>query len=129
MEIAHLIGRLLFGGFFLYHAANHLLLRTDTLTAYAQQKGVGAPRVMVYAGGVLLLLGGGSILLGALADWGIVALLTFLVPVSLRMHAFWLEQGEARQIDRVNFMKNLALIGALLMLFAMPQPWPLALGG
>jgi hypothetical protein len=29
--------------------------------------------------------------------------------------------------ERVNFLKNGALLGATLMLFALPQPWPVSL--
>jgi len=32
-----------------------------------------------------------------------------------------------KMIEMVNFMKNLALMGAALMMLAIPQPWPLSL--
>jgi hypothetical protein len=32
-----------------------------------------------------------------------------------------------RQADRINFMKNMALVGALLMILILPQPEPLSL--
>lgn len=129
MEFAHLIGRILFGGYFVFNAVNHLFTGTEMLTGYAESKGVAAPRAMVYASGVLLLLGGLSILLGVLPGWGVVLLLVFLIPVSFRMHAFWEEEGEAAQSDLINFTKNMALVGALLMFLAIPQPWPLSMGG
>lgn len=129
MEIAHLIGRIIVGGYFIYNAINHLLLGTERLAGYAASKGVEAPRVMVYLSGVLLLLGGLSILLGLLPNWGILLLLVFLIPVSFTMHDFWTETGEARALDLVNFTKNMALVGALLMLYAIPQPWPYSVGG
>lgn len=33
----------------------------------------------------------------------------------------------ARMADLTHFMKNLGLLGALLMLLAIPQPWPWSL--
>jgi hypothetical protein len=33
-----------------------------------------------------------------------------------------------RQIDMINFMKNIALAGALMLLLLMPRPWPMSLG-
>lgn len=129
MEIAHLIGRILFGGYFFYNGLNHVLFGTDVLAGYAASKGVEAPRVMVYLSGVLLLLGGLSLLIGFLPNWGIVLLLVFLIPVSFTIHDFWAETGEARANDMINFTKNMALVGALLMFYAIPQPWPYSVGG
>ncbi|MBI4409470.1 MAG: DoxX family protein [Gemmatimonadetes bacterium] len=129
MEILQLIGRVIFGGFFLYNALNHLFMGTDALTGYAQYKGVPAPRLMVYLSGLLMLLGGPSIMLGFEPRWGIALLLLFLFPVSFKMHAFWKEQGDVRLNDMINFQKNMALAGAALVLLAIPEPWPLSLGG
>ena len=33
-----------------------------------------------------------------------------------------------KQIDMINFTKNMALIGALLMFLLLPHPWPMSLG-
>lgn len=129
MEIAHLFGRILFGAYFIYNGLNHLFFGTEALAGYAAARGVAAPRVMVYVSGVLLLLGGLSLLLGAWPNWGIVLLLVFLIPVSFAMHPFWAETGEARANDLINFTKNMALVGALLMFYAIPRPWPFSVGG
>jgi hypothetical protein len=44
------------------------------------------------------------------------------------MHNFWkLEDPQLRMADKINFMKNMALLGAILMLLAIPSPWPLSL--
>jgi len=34
----------------------------------------------------------------------------------------------AKMGDRINFMKNMALIGALLMFLAIPMPWAYSIG-
>jgi len=128
MEILHLLGRLLFGGFFLYNALNHLVLGTAGLAAYAAAKGVPAPRAAVILTGLLLLVGGALLVLGYAPKLAVLLLLVFLVPVSFKMHAFWAEQGEARMMDLVQFSKNMAMAGALLMLLPFPEPWPYALG-
>jgi hypothetical protein len=48
----------------------------------------------------------------------------FLFP----MHNFWaLSDPQMKQADVINFLKNMALVGALLMLLAIPQPWPFSL--
>jgi hypothetical protein len=43
------------------------------------------------------------------------------------MHAFWQAEGQVRTMDQIQFMKNLAILGAILMLLAIPTPWPLSL--
>ncbi|HEY8469365.1 MAG TPA: DoxX family protein [Longimicrobiales bacterium] len=128
MDVLHLIGRIIFGGYFLYNALNHLVLGPGPLIGYAQMKGVPAPKAAVYGSGVLLLLGGLSILLGFQPRWGVLLLILFLVPVSIMIHNFWAEEGEARMGDMINFSKNMALVGALLALLAIPEPWPYSVG-
>jgi hypothetical protein len=36
--------------------------------------------------------------------------------------------AQLKQIDIINFTKNMALIGALLMFLLLPRPWPMSLG-
>ncbi|HET7101009.1 MAG TPA: DoxX family protein [Terriglobia bacterium] len=125
MYIAFLIGRIIFGGFFISTGINHFK-NVGSMAGYARAKGTPAPEAAVVGTGVLLVLGGLSMLLGAYPLIGIILLLIFLVGVSFQMHAFWkVADPQARAADQINFMKNLALIGALLMFLAIPVPWPL----
>lgn len=119
MDVVVLIGRLLFSALFLVSAANHFT-HTDAMTAYAQSRGVPAARAAVLAGGVLLLLGGLSVLLGVWADLGALLLAVFLIPAALLMHAFWKETDpQAKLTEQVQFSKDLALAGASLMLLGL----------
>ncbi|TSC57132.1 MAG: hypothetical protein Greene041679_426 [Parcubacteria group bacterium Greene0416_79] len=123
MEIAFLIGRIIFGGYFLMNAWNHFT-HLDGLTAFAESKGVSSVRGAVFVGGVLLLLGGLGIVFGIAPAASLLLLLIFLVPVTFKMHAYWkVADPNMRMGEQVNFYKNLALIGALLMLYAIPTPW------
>ena len=122
-----IVGRVLLGGYFLMNAYNHLG-RLEQTAGYAKFKGVPSPKLATVVTGLLLLLGGLSILLGVRPLWGIVALLVFFVPVTFKMHAFWKEtDGQAKIGEQVNFMKNLAIIGALLIMLAIPLPWEYSL--
>lgn len=123
MNILFLFGRIIFGGYFLMNAWNHFKNHVG-LTGYAQSKGVPYPQAGVFVGGVLLLLGGLGILFGIVPEASLTLLIAFLVPVSFKMHAFWKETDpNARMMERVQFMKNMALVGACLMLYALPIPW------
>ncbi|WP_322808172.1 DoxX family protein [Thermanaerothrix sp.] len=124
MDVVFLVGRLIVGAYYLINAANHIL-QVKALSGYAQSKGVPTPRIAVLGSGVLLLVGGLSILTGYYPLIGILALVIFFLPVTFIMHAYWkIQDPMMRTIEMVNFMKNLALMGSALMFLAIPQPWP-----
>jgi putative oxidoreductase len=128
MDIAFLIGRIIVGVFYLYSAGNHFF-QVNAMSGYAQSKGVPSPRLAVLAAGVLLLIGGLSILTGFLPVVGVIALVLFFVPVIFMMHAFWTVQDPmAKMGETVNFTKDVALLGSALMFLAIPQPWPFSIG-
>jgi putative oxidoreductase len=124
MQYAFLLGRVIFSIFFLHSAFNHFK-NAGSMAGYAAAKGVPAPKLAILGSGALLLIGGASILLGAYPLIGIIALALFLLPVSFTMHNYWAATDPMQQMnDRVNFWKNMTLLGALLMFVAIPQPWP-----
>lgn len=126
MALAFLIGRILFGGYFLYNALNHFL-NVGFMAQYAGSKGVPAPEVAVLGTGLLLLVGGAAILLGYAPLVGIGAIAVFLIGVTPMMHDFWnVGDPQMRMAEMVNFSKNMALLGGTLMLVAIPQPWAYA---
>ena len=108
------LGRLLYSGIFVMAAPNHF---TKGTIAYAATHGVPMPSLAVPFSGVLALLGGLSILLGYKAKYGAWLLVIFLLPVTLMMHNFWaLTDPSAAMIQRTNFMKNISMLGAALLI-------------
>jgi len=70
-------------------------------------------------GAIVLEIGGSlSLILGFRAKLGAVALLFFLIPATLIFHNFWAFEGAERQGQMINFMKNVAMIGGLLLVLA-----------
>ena len=55
-------------------------------------------------------------MVGFKARWGALALLIFLVPVTLVFHNFWAVPPDQQQIQTVNFLKNLSIGGGLLII-------------
>jgi uncharacterized membrane protein YphA (DoxX/SURF4 family) len=114
MKLAYLLGRILFGGYFLYNGINHFKQR-QALSQYAGSKKVPSPDVAVALSGALLLAGGGSLLLGVKPKYGALAIVAFLAAASPVMHDFWrAEDPTQRMNDQINFTKNMALLGAAL---------------
>jgi len=127
MNIVFLIGRIILGGFFLYAGIHHFT-SLEYMAGYAKMKGMPAPKTAVAGTGTLLILGGLSLLLGAFPVIGCILLLIFLIGVSPVMHSFWnIQDPQQRAIEMNNFIKNLALAGALLIILTITGPWPLSL--
>jgi putative oxidoreductase len=129
MEVAFLIGRIILGGFFIMSGLNHFF-KFGMMKGYAAMKGAPLPGASVAGTGAVLALGGMSLLLGIYPTVGVILLVAFLLAAAFIMHNFWTVQDpQARMADQVNFMKNLALAGALLMILSIPQPWAFSLMG
>jgi putative oxidoreductase len=120
MTTLFLIGRVLFGGYFVYSSYGHLVDNKGAI-GYAKAKGVPMANALVPFSGVLLFLGGASIITGYQVRLGFLALLVFLIPVTYMMHQFWKTTDPAHKMaEQIGFLKNCALIGAVLMMLAIP---------
>ncbi len=128
MEILLLIGRILFGVFFIMSGINHFT-NAGMMSGYAKSKNVPGAYLAVVGTGVMLVLGGLSVLLGLFPVVGLILIIVFLLPTSVLIHNFWTVQDpQARAAEQVNFLKNLALAGAALALVYGAADWPLTLG-
>lgn len=126
--IPHVLGRAIFGGYFLYNGINHFVQRRN-LAGYAESKGVAKPDLAVEVSGAMMIAGGLSLLSGYRPKIGSALITAFLAAVSPQMHAFWKEADpQRRQGEMVNFMKNVALVGAAMIAAGSRQPWPIAAG-
>lgn len=118
MDALLLIARILFSVMFVMSGLNHLT-KSAHMVPYAQSKGVPAPKLSVQLSGVLLLLGGLSVILGIWTDLGALVLAVLLVVMAVKMHNFWTQSDPmAKQGDMIGFMKNIGLAGGALFIFA-----------
>lgn len=123
-RVALLVGRAVFGGYFLSSGLHHFV-QSDMVTADARSKGVPLPGLAVAASGVLLVIGGLSLVTGVRPKVGASLIATFLLGVTPRMHDFWRFDDQGRRFqEMVNFTKNVALIGGAAFVAAVPEPWP-----
>ena len=64
-------------------------------------------------------LGGGLLLaLGWKARWAAAALFLFLIPTTLIFHQFWGLEPKLAQMQKIHFLKNVAIMGGMLMVLA-----------
>lgn len=123
-----LIGRIVLGLFYLFNASNHIF-NLKMMSGYTKSKGVPFPTLATLGTGAMLLLGGLSVMLGVYPDVGVALLVIFLVPTAFIMHNFWtVGDQQARMMEMIQFMKDMALAASALMFLAIPEPWALSLG-
>jgi len=122
-KLALLIARIIAGLFYLYAGVDNLV-NLPGKVGYAAFKGVPIPWVLVTAASLLVLVGGLSILTGYRPEIGVVAIVLFLVPVTLMMHDFWTVADPQLRIEEMrSFRSNMALAGSAILFLAVPRPW------
>lgn len=114
-----LLGRILFGGYFIMSGINHFR-HLKMMAGYAGSKGVPMPSMAIAVSGAMLLLGGLGVLLGIREVIALYLLAIFFICVTPVMHAYWKDTDPAQKAgNRINFYKNVGLFGAILMLLAL----------
>src|SRR5215204_1574662 len=115
--IVVLLGRVLFAVFFVRSGIAHVR-KHEGMTGYARSAGLPFPGIGGWPAGVWLLAGAASIALGIWAEVGSLMIALFLVLAALYFHRFWMIQDEGhRQTQAGNFYRNVALLGASLVLW------------
>jgi putative oxidoreductase len=91
----------------------------QAVAGFMAKEGVPAPQVMLAGAIVFLIAGSLSVILGYQARIGAALLLVFLVLATYYFHDFWtLADPQAKQEQMIQFMKNLGLMGAMLLVIA-----------
>jgi putative oxidoreductase len=111
-KIISFLGRLLLAQIFLVAGVEKILDPAGT-QAYMASKGMPMTWLFLLAAIAFELGGGLSLLFGFRARWGALALVVFLIPTTLIFHT-----GFSDPVQQVMLMKNLAIMGGLLMITA-----------
>jgi putative oxidoreductase len=118
-NIMNFIGRIFLIMIFLMSAVGNKIPNFKATADYMSSEGVPAPSFLLLGAIVFLLAGGISILIGYKARIGAALLLLFLVLASYWFHDFWtFEDPQQQQMQMISFMKNLGLMGAMLIIIA-----------
>ena len=118
-NIMNFIGRIFLIMIFLMSAVGNKIPNFKATADYMASEGVPAPSFLLLGAIVFLLAGGISILIGYKARIGAALLLIFLVLASYWFHDFWtFEDPQQQQMQMISFMKNLSLMGAMLIIIA-----------
>jgi putative oxidoreductase len=115
--ISALIARVLLALMFLL-AGLSKFAGLDGTAGYIASKGL--PMAQLLAFGTAALEVGGALLLivGWKARWAALALAAFTLLASVLFHNYWAMPADKQMVDQLMFMKNMAIVGGLLAVFA-----------
>jgi len=88
------------------------------MVGYAAAKGVPLAGVAVACAAVVELAGGLAILAGFQTKIAAWILFLYLIPTTFFFHNFWALQGAEQQNNMIHFLKNVAIMGGLVILAA-----------
>ena len=115
-------GRLLLAGQFVY--GGYLAARDPgARPAALERAGVPGGADLVRLNGAAMVLGGLALGAGILPRAASIGLFASLVPTTVVGHPFWREQeAVARSAHTLQFVKNLSMLGGLLIEATSPEP-------
>ena len=118
--ILTIAGRVMLATIFLMSAIGNKIPNFAGTVDYMTANGVPAPNLLLVGAIIFLLAGGTSIVLGYKSQIGSTLLIVFLILATYFFHDFWTLEPESKecQMQMIQFMKNMGLAGALLMIAA-----------
>jgi putative oxidoreductase len=116
-NLAVLAGRILLAVIFILSGFSKITGFEGTV-GYIASKGLPMAQLVAVAT-IVVELGGGILLaIGYKARWAALALAIFSLLAALIFHNFWAVEAAQKMGQQINFLKNLAITGGMLMVFA-----------
>lgn len=110
-----LLGRVLVASIFLWSGIGKIGGFAGT-AGYMAAKGLPLPEALLVITIVVEIGAALMLILGWKARLGALALLLWMIPVTLVFHAFWAVPADQAQLQMIQFFKNLGLMGAMLLI-------------
>ena len=118
MPLLRKLGQMSLAGIFIT-GGSQAFLKPGNRVKTVEKAGFPEPETMVVLNGAVMVVGGTLLALNIAPKFTAAALIGSLVPTTLVGHPFWKEESEAgRKAQQTQFMKNLSLIGGLLLVLA-----------
>jgi putative oxidoreductase len=116
-SLVALIGRILIAIIFVVAGFNKIPGFEGT-AGYIASKGLPMPQVLAALTIALELVGGIMLIVGYKVRWVAIAFFLWLIPTTFLFHKFWGIDAAQAQNQMNHFLKNVSLMGAMLMLVA-----------
>jgi putative oxidoreductase len=111
------VGRTLLGLLFLWSVLGKITSFAGT-AGWMASKGLPMAEVLLTITIVIELGGALALIAGYKAKLGAAALFLWMIPVTLIFHNFWAVVPDQALTQKIMFMKNLAIMGGLLLIMA-----------
>jgi putative oxidoreductase len=109
-----LVGRILLGLIFVLSGFQKLMGFSGVVASIGG-KGLPMPEVLAILT-IAIELGAGLLLvIGLKARWAAFLIFLFIIPVSLTFHNFWAMEGAQAAMNKIQFMKNVSIMGGMLL--------------
>ncbi|MBK7426565.1 MAG: DoxX family protein [Saprospiraceae bacterium] len=115
-DLADLIGRICISAIFLYEAYDSIVYFQSTKMTMAEYGLNWRPDLLLVSAITALIIGGICILIGFKASIGAFFLIIYWIPVTFVLYSFWDDPEPLQRINSTHFMKNLAILGGLLII-------------
>ena len=112
---ATLAGRVLFSLIFLLSGIGKIFDWENT-SKFMESEGMPMVSVALVGAIVFEIVGALSIMSGFKSRWGAMLLIIFLIPATFIFHDFWTLPEDQQQIQMTMFMKNVSILGGLLII-------------
>ncbi|MGH9727999.1 MAG: DoxX family protein [Candidatus Acidiferrales bacterium] len=116
-RIMPLVGRISIGVLFIF-TGTEKVMHFSGMVPFLASKGMPLANVMLATALTIELLGALCLITGFQTRIAALLIFLYLIPTTLMFHNFWAMQGAMRADNQINFLKNLAIMGGLLMLAA-----------
>ena len=118
-----LIARILMSVMFLVSAISKIT-GFDGTVGYIGSVGLPMPTALAAAAAAVELLASIAMIIGWKTRWAALALAVFTAAATVFFHNFWAMPASEQMMQQISFVKNLAVIGGLLLLAsAGPGAW------
>ena len=114
-DTTELIARITLALIFVFSGADKLFFHTAASVAYMQAVGLPLAGWLVYPTGLIEFGGGILLAIGYRAKLAAAALALFTVAATLLFHNFWAAPADQAVLQTIMFLKNVAMLGGLLL--------------
>ena len=112
-----LVGRVLLGLIFVISGWGKLTGFAGTV-GFIASKGLAMPEVQAAVAVAIELGGGLALLAGFKARWAALVIAAFTLVITPIFHSFWNAPAAEAMEQEINFMKNVSIVGGMLMIMA-----------
>ncbi len=116
-DVLDLLARVCLAFIFLYEAYDSIFYFQETKAKMTVYGLTWNQNFLLIAAIFILILGGTLLLIGYRTSFGVFLMMLYWIPLTLVIHSFWNDPEPEKRLQAILFMKNIAILGGLLMVY------------